>query len=92
MRRRSFITLLGGAASWPLAACAQQGESIRQVALLIGPSESDIEAQRRIAAFRERMQGLGWVEGRNVRFEYRWADGQLDRSPWRCDRCRSVEL
>jgi putative ABC transport system substrate-binding protein len=72
MRRREFITLLGGAAvAWSLAAGAQQRESIRQVAVLIGPAESDIEAQRRIAAFRERMQGLGWVDGRNVRFEYR---------------------
>jgi hypothetical protein len=63
----------------PLAARAPQGESIRQVALLIGPAASDIEAQRRIAAFRERMQGLGWVDGRNVRFEYRWGGGDADR-------------
>jgi putative tryptophan/tyrosine transport system substrate-binding protein len=80
MKRREFITLLGcAAATWPLVARARQGESIRQVAVLIGPAESDIEAQRRIAAFRDRMQGLGWVDGRNVRFEYRWGGGDADR-------------
>jgi putative tryptophan/tyrosine transport system substrate-binding protein len=80
LKRRQVITLLGGAAAaWPLAARARQRESIRQVAVLIGPAESDIEAQRRIAAFRERMQGLGWVDGRNVRFEYRWGGGDADR-------------
>src|SRR6516162_1702915 len=78
--RRKFLATLGGAvAAWPRAGRARQGESIRQVALLIGPAESDIEAQRRIAAFRERMQGLGWVDGRNVRFEYRWGGGDADR-------------
>jgi putative tryptophan/tyrosine transport system substrate-binding protein len=80
MKRREFITLLGcAAATWPLVARARQGESIRQVAVLIGPAESDIEAQRRIAAFRGGMQGLGWVDGRNVRFEYRWGGGDADR-------------
>jgi putative ABC transport system substrate-binding protein len=51
------------------------------VALLIGPAENDIEAQRRIAAFRERMQSLGWVDGRNVRFDYRWATAMPTVSP-----------
>jgi putative ABC transport system substrate-binding protein len=75
--RRKFLATLGGAAAtWSLAAGARQGESIRQVAVLIGPAESDIEAQRRIAAFRERMRGLGWVDGR---FEYRWGGGDADR-------------
>ena len=78
--RRKFLATLGGAAAaWPLASSARQSESMRQVAVLIGPAESDIEAQRRIAAFRERMQGLGWVDGRNVRFEYRWGGGDPDR-------------
>src|SRR5262249_28101700 len=80
IERRKFLATLGcAAATWPLAARARQGESIRHVAVLIGPAESDIEAQRRIAAFRERMQGLGWVDGRNVRFEYRWGGGDADR-------------
>jgi putative ABC transport system substrate-binding protein len=80
IERRKFLATLGGAAgAWPLGAGARQRESIRQVAVLIGPAESDIEAQRRIAAFRERMQGLGWVDGRNVRFEYRWGGGDADR-------------
>src|SRR5262249_5656190 len=79
-RRKFLATLLGSAAAaWPRAGRARQGESIRQVGLLIGPAESDIEAQRRIAAFRERMHGLGWVDGRNVRFEYRWGGGDADR-------------
>jgi putative tryptophan/tyrosine transport system substrate-binding protein len=79
IERRTFLATLGGVVAWPLAAGARQRESIRQVAVLIGPAESDIEAQRRIAAFRERMQGLGWVDGRNVRFEYRWGGGDADR-------------
>src|SRR5262249_54699655 len=80
IERRKFLATLGvAAAAWPLAAGARQRESIRQVAVLIGPAESDIEAQRRIAAFRERMQSLGWVDERNVRFEYRWGGGDADR-------------
>src|SRR5262245_57522018 len=79
--RRKFLATFGSvaASAWPRAARARQSASIRKVSLLIGPAESDIEAQRRIAAFRERMQGLGWVDGRNVRFEYRWGGGDPDR-------------
>src|SRR5262245_18426446 len=78
--RQNFLATLGGAAAaWPLASSARQSQSIRQVAVLIGPAESDIAAQRRIAAFRERMQGLGWVDGRNGRFEYLWVGGDPAR-------------
>ena len=71
MRRRQFITLLGGAATWPLVARAQQPE--RRVGALMGFSESDREGQTFIAAFRERLHNLGWTEGRNIRFDTRWA-------------------
>jgi putative ABC transport system substrate-binding protein len=74
VNRRAFITLLGGAAAaWPLAARAQQGERMRRIGVLMGYAESDSEAQTNIAAFRDGLQKLGWVEDRNIRFDTRWA-------------------
>jgi putative ABC transport system substrate-binding protein len=74
MRRREFITLLGSAAvAWPLAGGAQQPERMRRVGALMGFSESDPEGQIFIAAFREGLHKLGWTEGRNIRFDTRWA-------------------
>jgi putative ABC transport system substrate-binding protein len=73
MRRREFITLLGGAAAWPLAAWAQQPDRMRRVSLLLGLTEIDPEAKARVKAFRLGMRDLGWVEGRNVQFEIRFA-------------------
>jgi putative tryptophan/tyrosine transport system substrate-binding protein len=74
VKRRDFITLLGGAAAaWPLAAQAQQGERMRRIGVLMGYPESDSEAQTKIAAFRDGLQKLGWTEGRNTRIETRWA-------------------
>jgi len=72
MRRREFLGALG-AAAWPLAARAQQGERMRRVGVLTGYAESDPEGQSRVAAFRERLQKLGWAEGRNIRIDARWA-------------------
>ena len=74
MKRREFITLLGGAAvAWPLAARAQQPSGIRRVGVLSGvATEADSEAQARDAVFREALQKLGWTEGRNVQYEYRF--------------------
>jgi ABC-type uncharacterized transport system substrate-binding protein len=73
MRRREFITLLGGAAAaWPLAAGAQQPERMRRVAVLMAFAESDPEAQLRSTAFRQALASFGWNEGHNVRFDYRW--------------------
>ncbi|HEY6755407.1 MAG TPA: ABC transporter substrate-binding protein, partial [Pseudolabrys sp.] len=74
MRRREFITLLGGAAAtWPLAAGAQQPDRVRRIGVLIALAESDPEAQTRAAAFRDGLQKLGWTEGHNIRIDYRWA-------------------
>jgi putative ABC transport system substrate-binding protein len=74
VKRREFITLLGGAAvSWPLGARAQQGERMRRIGVLMGYPESDREGQFRITGFREGLQKLGWTEGRNIRTDYRWA-------------------
>src|SRR6516164_1821079 len=80
--RREFITLLGGAAAaaWPLAARAQQPDRMRRIGVLMGLTESDPEAQSRIAAFRKTLQDLGWTEGRNVRTDYYWAAGDIDRT------------
>jgi putative ABC transport system substrate-binding protein len=80
MKRREFITLLGGAAAaWPHVARAQQGERMRRIGVLIGWIERDLEAQTNLAAFFQRFQELGWVDGRNVRIDYRWANGTIDR-------------
>ena len=68
--RREFITLLGGAAAWPLAARAQQGERNRRVAVFTALAPDDPENQSRIAAFQQEMQRLGWTEGQNLRITY----------------------
>jgi putative ABC transport system substrate-binding protein len=71
MKRREFITLVGGAAAaWPLAARAQ---GMRRIGVLMGYAESDPEAQAWVSAFREGLQKLGWAEGRNIRIDFRWA-------------------
>ena len=66
MRRREFISLLGAAAVWPLAARAQQPHQMRRIGVLMGFDESDPEAQSWVAAFREELGKLGWTEGRNI--------------------------
>src|SRR5262245_45644006 len=66
MRRRDFITLLGGAAAWPLTVRAQQSGGMRRIGILMAYPESDPEAQTRVAAFRDGLQKLGWTEGRNI--------------------------
>jgi putative tryptophan/tyrosine transport system substrate-binding protein len=74
MKRREFITLLGGAAaSWPLAARAQQSDRSRRVGVLMGFAEDDPEAKARLAAFRQGLEKRGWSEGRNVRIDTRFA-------------------
>jgi ABC-type uncharacterized transport system substrate-binding protein len=78
MRRRDFITLLGGAAAWPLAARAQQSERMRRIGVLTSLTMSDATSKARFAAFQQRLGLLGWNDGRNTRIEYRWAAGDPD--------------
>ncbi len=80
MRRREFITLIGGAAAaWPLAARAQQGERVRRIGTLSAFGADDPEWQLRIAAFQHRLRQLGWIEGRNLRMDYRYSAGDPER-------------
>jgi putative ABC transport system substrate-binding protein len=78
MRRREFITLLGGAAAWPIAAHAQQGERTRRVGILMPFSPSDKEIQNRVQAFKEELQNRGWTAGANVQFDERWTTDNMD--------------
>jgi putative tryptophan/tyrosine transport system substrate-binding protein len=73
LRRRQFITLLGGAAAWPLAASAQQREKMRRIGVLLPGAADDAEFQTRVGAFLQGLQELGWTIGRNVRVDTRWA-------------------
>jgi putative ABC transport system substrate-binding protein len=73
MQRRDFITLLGGTAAWPVAAHAQQADRIRRMGVLATWPETDAEGQARVAAFRQRLQALGWIDGRNLRIDIRWS-------------------
>jgi putative tryptophan/tyrosine transport system substrate-binding protein len=73
LKRRKFLSLLGAATAWPLAAPAQQPERLRRVGALMGFAESDREGQLCIASFREALHELGWTEDRNIRFDIRWA-------------------
>jgi putative tryptophan/tyrosine transport system substrate-binding protein len=81
MRRRHFITLLGGAAAspvlWPLAAGAQRADRMRRVGMLIVIPENDLESQLRMAAFQAGLRELGWMEGSNVRIDYRSTAGDV---------------
>ena len=79
MKRRDFITLLGGAAAWPLAASAQQGERVRRIGVCMNLAADDPEGQARLTAFAQGLQQLGWTDGRNARIEYRWAVGDAER-------------
>jgi putative ABC transport system substrate-binding protein len=79
IKRREFITLLGGVAAWPLAARAQRAERVYRVGILEGGSESAVSSL--IAAFRQELQGAGYTEGRNLVLHVRFADGKLDRFP-----------
>ena len=79
--RREFITLLGGAAvAWPIAAHAQQPERVRRIGVLMSTAENAPETQGRLDAFRDGLEKLGWMEGRNLVSEYRWGANDLDRT------------
>jgi ABC-type uncharacterized transport system substrate-binding protein len=75
MKRREFISLLGGAAAWPLAARAQQPDRVRRIGVFIALSADDPEWQTRLAAFHQGLHGLGWSVGRNIRIDYYQAPG-----------------
>jgi putative ABC transport system substrate-binding protein len=75
MTRRKFITLLGSAAAWPLAASAQQGERMRSIGVLMPSASADLVHQARMAAFVQELQKLGWTDGRNARIDSRWGGG-----------------
>jgi ABC-type uncharacterized transport system substrate-binding protein len=80
IRRREFIFTLGGAAAvWPLAARAQQARRLRRVAVMAGSAEGDIEVRARVAALRQGLEELGWMEGRNINIHHRWAGADLDQ-------------
>ena len=80
IRRREFITLLGGAAAaWPIAARAQQSERMRRIGALMYLAADDPDSPALVAAFARGLQELGWIEGRNIQIDYRWGGGDLDR-------------
>jgi putative tryptophan/tyrosine transport system substrate-binding protein len=79
MKRREFITLLGGAAAaWPLAARAQQGERMRRVGVLLSTHEGDRGRRAQLTAFVQRLAELGWADGHNARLDVRWTAGSID--------------
>jgi len=80
VKRREFITLVGGAAAtWPLGARAQQGERIRRVGVLMNTTPDEPDSQARVAALAQRLQETGWTVGRNLRIDTRWSSGNRAR-------------
>jgi putative ABC transport system substrate-binding protein len=78
MKRRTFIAVLGSTAAWPVMAQAQRGERMRRIGVLMSLASDDAEGQARNAALLQGLGGLGWIFGRNVWIEYRWAAGNSD--------------
>ena len=79
LRRREFISGLGGAAAWPLVAWAQQGNRVRRIGVLVSGEENDPLPKTMISAFTQALAGLGWTDGRNVRIDLRWGDDDNNR-------------
>jgi putative ABC transport system substrate-binding protein len=79
IRRRNFITLLGGAAAWPIAARAQQGDRVRRIGVLVPGDENDPVTKPRVSAFTQALADLGWTDGRNVRIDLRWHGDDINR-------------
>jgi putative ABC transport system substrate-binding protein len=79
LRRRNFITLLGGVAAWPLAARAQHGDRIRRIGVLMPDDENDLVGKTWVSAFTQALAGLGWADGRNVRMDLRWGGADINR-------------
>ena len=80
MRRRAFVTLLGGTVAWPLAARAQQSERMRRISVIMSGAADDPVGQAQAKAFQQGLQQLGWTDGRNVRIDYRWTAGNIENS------------
>src|SRR5260370_28645321 len=80
LKRREFITLIGGAATWPLVARAQQPDRVRRIGVLMGRAESDQEGQSYAAAFLRGLAALGWMPGRNLKIDYRWQAGDIGQA------------
>jgi putative ABC transport system substrate-binding protein len=80
MRRREFISILGGAAAWPVVGRAQDGEPVRHIGVLVPFPKDNSEGQERIAAFLQELQKLGWSAGRNLQIEYRWGADDLQKA------------
>ena len=80
MRRREFITLLGGAAAWPLAARAQQPTAMRRIGLLMTGVPTEPTLRSYVAAFEQTLRTMGWVDGQNVRIDYRWNAGNAEQA------------
>src|SRR5258705_8146605 len=80
LRRRQFLTLLGAAATWPLAARAQQRERVRRVGVLMPFTADDQEGQARLLAFAQGLQQMGWAVGSNLRIDARWGAGDAERN------------
>src|SRR5688500_13886013 len=90
MRRREFVGLVGGAVAWPVAARAQPTARMRRIGVLVGLAENEPEMAQRLAGFRQGFEKLGWSDGRNVRFDYRFAPARRSgkrtcRVTARCD-------
>ena len=79
IKRRAFVTLLGSAATWPLAARAQQGNRVRRVGVLMPGDENDPVRDPFVSAFAQALAGLGWTDGRNIRMYLRWAGADTNR-------------
>ena len=79
MRRREFITVLGGAAAWPLAARAQQGDRVRRIGVLMPGDKNDPYWKPRLSAFTQALADLGWTDDHNLRMDLRWGGGDINR-------------
>ena len=79
IRRREFITVLGGTAAWPLAGRAQQGDRVRRIGVLMQYDENDPVWKPYLSAFTQALAGIGWTDGRNQRMDLRWGGGDISR-------------
>jgi hypothetical protein len=79
LKRREFITLIGGVAVWPVTAPAQQGERKRHIGMLMAATENDMEWQNLVKVFIQRLQELGWTQDRNLKIDFRWVETGSDR-------------